>query len=732
MNTLPEPPAAERIDRLFDLLPAVHRARDAESGYVLQALLRVMAEQLNLVEDDITRVYRNLFIETAEPQVVPYIGALLGWQSAPGAGVPADQPLPEVLLPRREIAHLVSHRRRKGTIALLEDLAQDVAGWPARAVEFFKLLGWAQSVNYLHADRHRLADLRHGDALDRLGSAFDELTHTVDLRRIGASAAPGRHSIPSVGVFVWRLLSRPVTSTPACCIEEAGPHCFTFSVLGADIALHTKPVPEADRDSLACERNLPLPIRRRAFEADLAAFVGPGRSLQIHPEGWAGHSGEGAVPATQLIAANLEGWVYQPPPGFVAVDPVLGRMAFPRNQWPQKGLRVSYHEAAVADIGGGEYARAVLAPPSTEPAAQLYRIGEGQPHARLAQALAAWRSQQPQHAVIEFCSSGVHVEPLAIALAPGQTLQLRAASGVRPVLRLIDWQADLPDAMQLTLAEGSRLTLDGLLVTGRPVRLLGAPREGPASVCGAEVLIRHCTLVPGWSITGACKPRRVGEASLEIIGLRARVRIEHSIVGAIRVVENEVRQDPLPLCITDSIVDATATTLHAISAPGGVPAHALLEIRRCTVFGIVEGHALALAEDSLFIGCVNVLRRQLGCMRFCWVPNPCRTPRRYRCQPDGVIAAAQAEHADDAAAAASAAAREVLRSTPRFTSMRYGQPAYAQLALDSAREIERGAHDESELGVFHDLYQPQRQAALRARLAEATPADMDVALILAN
>ena len=51
-------------DRLYELLPVVHRRRDAEQGYPLKALLRVIAEQVDIVEDDIEQLYDNWFIET--------------------------------------------------------------------------------------------------------------------------------------------------------------------------------------------------------------------------------------------------------------------------------------------------------------------------------------------------------------------------------------------------------------------------------------------------------------------------------------------------------------------------------------------------------------------------------------------------------------------------------------------------------------------------------------------
>ena len=75
-----------RIDRLYELLPAIYRIRDAEQGYPLQALLRVIAEQVNFLEDDIGRLYDNSFIETAEDWAVPYIADLIGYRPVTDPG----------------------------------------------------------------------------------------------------------------------------------------------------------------------------------------------------------------------------------------------------------------------------------------------------------------------------------------------------------------------------------------------------------------------------------------------------------------------------------------------------------------------------------------------------------------------------------------------------------------------------------------------------------------------
>src|SRR5258708_238948 len=103
-------------------------------------------------------------------------------------------------------------------------------------------------------------------------------------------------------------------------------------------------------------------------------------------------------------------------------------------------------------------------------------------------------------------------------------------------------------------------------------------------------------------------------------------------------------------------------------------------------------------------------------MRFCWYPRAAsRTPRRYHCEPDETL---QKIDAHKAAMLES----ETRRVRPRFSSTRYGYPAYCQLAPSCPPEISGGADDQSEMGVFHDLYQPQRLANLTSRLRDFTPA----------
>ncbi len=52
-------------DTLYALLPAIYRARDAERGEPLKALLAVLAGQAAAVEENLAQLYDDQFIETA-------------------------------------------------------------------------------------------------------------------------------------------------------------------------------------------------------------------------------------------------------------------------------------------------------------------------------------------------------------------------------------------------------------------------------------------------------------------------------------------------------------------------------------------------------------------------------------------------------------------------------------------------------------------------------------------
>ncbi|MCK2242813.1 MULTISPECIES: hypothetical protein [unclassified Crossiella] len=726
-------------DRLFQLLPGVYRRRDAERGGQLRALLDVITEQADLLDADLDLLYRNWFIETSQEWAVPYLGDLVGYQPlrSPGEELPPERAaaLLAALAPRRDVADTIRNRRRKGNLALLEQLAADVADWPARAVQFSALLHGSTPVRLYTVDeranrgrrrRGRLADLRHGDALDRHGNdpavraaglpgPFDTLSHTVRVSRPDSRYRRGGPNIPDVGLFVWRLRPYPVTKAPAYCIERAYHH-YTFSILGNDLPLIAKPVPEPSGTHIAEEENVPAFIRRRAFAERLADYYGPGKSLCVYRD-----SPDNPVPLADVVAADLSGWKYRPQRGQVAIDPVLGRIAFASRGAPESGVWVTYHHGFSADLGGGEYHRGITKPPKE---IKRYPVGPGGAE-RIMDAVGQWQQERATHprAIIEITDNGAYQEQIDIPLLPGERLTIRAAEGRRPVVRLLDWYSNRPDALRIVgtapMADADgccppppEFTVDGLLITGRSVRISGP--MGP-------VRFRHCTLVPGWSLDEHCRPAFEEEPSLELIDTTAELHLDHCIVGTIRVSQSETRTEPLRIHSTDSVIDATSSTVDAVTGPDCRPAHAVFSAVRSTVIGRTRVHQLGLVENSILLGETCVDRLAEGCLRFSWIEPGARTPRRHQCQPDVALADNPPE-ADLVTA----------RIRPRFTSLRYGEPGYAQLALDCAEATRRCADDAGEPGVFHDLFQPQRQDNLRTRINEHLPAGCEAGIILVS
>jgi hypothetical protein len=731
-------------DRLFDLLPLVYRMRDADQGYPLRDLLRVLGTQADVIERDIDRLYDNWFIETCDDWMVPYIGDLIGYTSLPEAATLGQQGadaarLGRVLAPRADVANTIGARCRKGTLSLLEDLARDAAGWPSRAVEFHRLLGWMQHLGHLRPTRGGFAGLRDPGPLQSLRwqqGAFDPFAHTVDVRRMASLRGRGRYHIPHVGLFAFRLRSYPVTITPAYCVEDIGPRCYTFSVLGHDSPLFQRPVAEAGPSHIAEEHNLPVPLRRfrfaeRGAKADYAnvsaELYGAGKSVLVFAPDWP-TKGQGVpVPRELLVPCDLSGWRYHVPRGKLAIDPERGRMAFPANQRPKHGVWVSYQYGFAGDLGGGEYARRT---PELEDALR-YVVHATLPQGKtplpkghfdsLTEALAAWTAAKDaaestgaprsRALIIELAESGVYEGRIDLQLEPGEAIQIRAAERTRPVLRLLDLRASHPDAMTISGQGGSRVLLDGLLIAGRGIEVQGpADEQGAATPQGdlCELLIRHCTLVPGWALQCDCNPKRPGEPSVTLSGTRAALRIEHSIVGPISVTSPMPRSEPSSVSLCDSILDATGFDRVALGAPDEMVAHVEARFARCTVIGEVQAHAIAHAEDSIFAGKVRVLRRQHGCMRFCYVAAGSRTPRRFHCLPD----------------------KKPLK--PQFMSTRYGSVDYMRLTDGCSVEIRTGASDRSAMGAWHDLYEPQREANLAMRLEENVPAGVDAGIIFAS
>ncbi len=562
--------SGQDADRLYNLLPAVYRLADSDEDESLRALLRVIAAEAGKIERDIAGLYDNWFIETCDEWVVPYIGDLLGVQGLHAFDASAFSQ-------RAYVANTLAYRRRKGTAAVLEQLARDVTNWPARAVEFFQLLGTTQNVNHVRLQNVRTPDLRDINRLGLLDTPFDTIAHTGEVRRIASRR--GRYNIPNVGLFLWRLQAYPIESAAPHPAADPPDGRYTFTSLGYDSAPFTRFVTETEIGQLADETNVPGPIRVAAFYFDLqdygrkyasvlpkdrptdTATYGPNRSINIATS--AGGSAPFVdVPPIAIVCMDLRNWD-RPPAGHVGVDVRLGRLAFATGETPA-AIRVNTTYGFSADIGGGPYERrrprvlpptgAVAPPPDTVAAPSalgfLIRV-PSQGIATLTDALNAWDRSAHPRAVIQIDDNRTYVEDVTVAMpsADDGELVIQAANEMRPTL-----------IGDVTVTGGSgtqALTINGLLVAG------------VVTVQGnlAALSLVHTTLVPGRRLDAEGQPVEPARPSLVVaaddggwpINDGLSVTIDHCIVGPLRAPAK------LPaLIVRDTIIDAPARRLSAL------------------------------------------------------------------------------------------------------------------------------------------------------------------------
>lgn len=774
------------IERLYPLLPAIYRQRDLVQGEQLHALMSAIENQFQLLQADMEALYDNWFIETADDWVVPYIADQVGIDDL------TDARSLVISQQRRRVANTIGYRRRKGAIATLEHVAQDVTGWAVHAAEYSQLMAMTQHLANVRR-RGRLVDVRGVAALDVLHGPFDKIAHTVDVREIGVrsdqeqqfASLPGKYRPDHIGLFVWRLQSYPVANSPAKAIHrdpisghELLPGCFTFHPLGRVTQLFNQPQELAAITDRTAQINVPDPISRAALADDLtqcearyhklrlelrppnSMFYGPDRSVFVIQNGT-------PIPPSQVTSADLSRWLRPQLIGEhehkqIAVDPILGRLMLLDHErsHAKDTIEVHYSYGFSADLGGGPYSRSgsIVRPQpddfqhdvikgrdylfslGPEFAAELDNRNVSEnlreqfrkhnkaltPHAKVKveqagntwtlvdsnrysildehqtlnvygtdastfhQALAAWESYYDQtrkdnppsqnppqiSGIIQFLDNGTYGgSNLVIKLHKNSRLVIQAADGVCPnIVTIGALVIDSDDA-------SASLILEGLWIDGK-LEIKGS----------LDLTISHCTLMPYGISTTA------DHGDLTAVD----VAIDTSIVGPIHLPD-----DISSLDISNSIIDHA--TGYAIAAPKTTdPFGPAVTLAQVTVLGKVRVKQIQSATNVIFTAPVVVQDSQSGLVSFSYVPEGSLTPRLERCQPALALEQqlSQSEHE---------------KPYPLFTSTHFGDPGYAQLSDNCAREIRRGAADGSEMGAFHDLYQALRHDNLSNVLDEYIP-----------
>jgi hypothetical protein len=702
---------------LLDLLPDLYAVRDAERGGPLEAVLALLDEELQGLRGDVDGLYDDWFIETCAEWVVPYIGELVGirgLRSTPG-GVSG----------RALVANTIGYRRRKGTAAVLEDLARDVTGWPARAVEFFSLLGWTQSLNHVRPGAGGTIDLRSASRLELVDSPFDWSAHTADVRHIDNRR--GRHNIPNVGIFLWRL--------GAFALERVGarpiaghPGCFQLDPLGLERPLFNVGTPEREVAHIAEEINVPGPIRRRALHDEVAGAASTTYLGAVDPtlRVWVDAAGEDDIGVCDLEPPDRGGSGAGVPR--LLVDPERGRIRVTDGDADTK-LEASWAYGFAGELGGGPYDRTDSLDALFRAEDDDRRVGPvtwqrgvwGPAQALdtdvvtdLDVALGAWDAadfDRREVAVIALMDSRTHEGDLVIKVPGGTTLILVAADwpdldpdplAARRELGAIDPSGPRPHIagnIEVRGTPGSggsepgTLVLDGLLVEGTVT-------VSPGSL--GRLRLAHCTVLPDPAGAADPAPLALGVQA----GGTASQRNTQLEVELVRSSTGPVAVTPFAraLAVEDSIVRGGV----AAGAPVDAIAAGDARVERATVIGGTASRTIE-ASDCLFLAAVEVERRQQGCVRYSYLPEGSRVPRRFRCQPDGPPA-----------------------HRPSFVSLDPAAPGYAQLHPATPAEIASGASNRNEMGAFNFTRASDRLAHLNARLGEYVRFGLEAGVFLAT
>jgi hypothetical protein len=570
--------ASYYTERLWNLLPEVYRASDSDTlggTGPLRELIKRLGAQIAVSRRTIDRTLEDQSIESCDDWLIPYQGDLLATNLVAGLDSRGQ---------RLDVAKTIYYRRRKGTLAILEEIAADITGWNARVVEFFRRLTRArhQFDPAIGEDRNAaviegllgalsgtpiggFADLRNVDAAASLRNddfavflsdadaakfndtadsgvvraAFDEFSHTADFRR--GRTALGWHNISKLGIFLYRLRSyRVEAATPVQSIKCPGQ--YTFDPTGRENALfaigrndHSQ---YGDAWVTPDEWMLPTPISDPLLKAELA---------HLYPTSLALLSISG--PANNRVTDVVD-------PANALLYPERGRFTLLNALPAGDDLCTTYTYGFSSEIGAGPFDRRVHSEALPDaPAPEVIVSGGGTGFQTALQAL------QPTGTVTLKDS----LTYTAVANVKNiSNVLLRASNSVRPVAR-----TDAANPWVLQGAGGdAAVTLEGLFLSGPDLVLQGKFNT---------VTLLCCTLDPGEELDDAGKtPQSLDErdllpTTLWIEGTIGTLVIERSICGPIRTRNNGALQT---LQITDSIVQSVQTV-----APGDFTTASVMDVR---------------------------------------------------------------------------------------------------------------------------------------------------------
>ena len=773
-----ERPAAsdQAISELYELLPAHIRFMDAQRGEPLKALFAIFATESEAIDAHVDQVYDRLFVETAPEDALGELGALVGAEVLrplpPGAGVNARAFIANIIRYRRgkgtarvleELANdvtalasvVVEYFMRLTHTQSMMNVRLDRAGLPSlRDPEIHARVGSGFDRTPRLVNVRSIASGKGRHNIPNVGvHVVRPLAPEFRAPRgdsLSAYDADGKASL--AGVPPLHPWGSKAGYFQVSAFEGEPVALFNPDRRAAGARERMEEV--ALRDRL---RRLPLhretdALRRKIANAppaplspDLARpwFDAEGQPFALYVRS-GNNSDFKRVPPEQILIANLAIMPDAPPansltfplpgggssasvPIACALDPALGRVVMsPRaSSDPVREVRLAYAYGSGAAYACGPHERNAADVPFSVEKDDFLRliaspVAPGDPAlaTQIQSAFAAfadWAARgRGKRGFIVFasCDALRATQDQILRLPPESELHLVAAQYRRALA--------LPSAtgrarLGYLVRRDRVFTFLPNLTVLRDSAAKANERQGALVLDGLEfangvtlgdnalslLRIRYCRVrnagAPALAVSDAPS---MPDARID----GADIRIERSMLGPVRL-----GQSRGSLQMSDSALASDQNVGPTLEAEG-----LDASVDRCTILGHARIKSID-ATNTIFDGAVFAIRRQKGCLRYCYAPpgpvdgEEVRTPRRYRCQPDLTLAGATA--------------------APAYIDTDMYEPTFAMLHARTPSGILRGGEGDVAMGVFSAEAEALRIANLETLFANYLPFELEAGIL---
>jgi hypothetical protein len=264
---------------LYDAIPTLYKLEDERAKLrsppapaELEEFINILAAPLAIVRQSVEELYGDLFIDSAQDWVLPYLAQM----------VRTHLVFPDADSNRRDIRATIHWRRRKGTPAMLQDLGNELTNQLIVTQEGWQRIQLSQDLNILRSPR-TVPRIRSVAIAEQVQGPLDSVYHAVDVRAI--SQHTGRYHPKHIIHWAHPTRLFPVTGgTPADLRDPATDPDFRF-------AFHP----------LALE--MPLRCRRTSARDRLPSDRVPPMTFRENPGPWFGVEGRFDVHIAGLTAA---------------------------------------------------------------------------------------------------------------------------------------------------------------------------------------------------------------------------------------------------------------------------------------------------------------------------------------------------------------------------------------------------------------------------------------------